>query len=79
MGSVEGGGEPVRGHCVLVCDVLAAWVRRDHWVGGKVFATPRGAPRLLCFQGSRVFAAIETRIPEDGSGAAAGGAGDGER
>lgn len=60
-GAASVGATPALGQSLLLCEILEAWVRTDHWVQNKLFVTPRGAPRLLCFQGSGVFAAIETR------------------
>jgi flavin reductase (DIM6/NTAB) family NADH-FMN oxidoreductase RutF len=60
-GAGAGAAPTALGQSLLLCEILDVYVRRDHWVQNKLFVTPRGAPRLLCFQGSGVFAAIETR------------------
>lgn len=60
-GAGVGAAPTAMGQSLLLCEILEIYVRRDHWVQNKIFVTPQGAPRLLCFQGSGVFAAIETR------------------
>jgi flavin reductase (DIM6/NTAB) family NADH-FMN oxidoreductase RutF len=68
----------VAGHALLLCDIVAARVRADHWVDGKRFATPRGAPRLLSFQGSGVFSALEPLDAAPGGDGGGGGGGGAE-
>lgn len=58
--------EGVHGHALLLCEIVAGFVDERYW-DGKLFAPrQRGAPRLLSFQGSKVFAALEPLPPRDG-------------
>jgi flavin reductase (DIM6/NTAB) family NADH-FMN oxidoreductase RutF len=58
----------IKGHLALLCLIDRARVRQEYWATGKLLtpAAP-GLPRLLCFLGSGVFAAME-EVREEGEG-----------
>lgn len=63
--SAASSAEGVHGHAILLCEIVVGFVDERYW-DGKLFAPrQRGLPRLLCFQGSRVFAAMEPLPPRD--------------
>lgn len=68
----SGAGAPlpptIKGHLALLCVIDRASVRADYWATGKLL-TPSapGLPRLLCFLGSGVFAAME-EVRAEGEG-----------
>jgi flavin reductase (DIM6/NTAB) family NADH-FMN oxidoreductase RutF len=62
--SSEGGGgssaPTLQGHLALLCRIEGAWVQEGYWAKHKLLSpTHPGLPRLLCFLGSGVFAAVQ--------------------
>ena len=66
-----GGGAPtLQGHLALLCRVEGAWVKEAYWGKHKLLTPAPGLPRLLCFLGSGVFAAMQEL---EGGGGGGGG------
>lgn len=81
------GSDGVKGHTLLLCDIVSATVDSRYWDGKRfapisvplaaTVAVAVGLPRLLSFQGSRTFSAMSPLLPcqESGSSSTSKGAG----
>ena len=57
--SSSGAAPTLQGHLALLCRVEGAWVKEAYWGKHKLLTPAPGLPRLLCFLGSGVFAAMQ--------------------